>query len=58
MIFRYIIINASFGFGFEVFTVGLHMYPLLPYPILVLHGFVDFALMFGQVIQQGFLKVA
>lgn len=25
------------------------MYPLLPYPILVLHGIVDFFLLFGQV---------
>jgi hypothetical protein len=47
--FRYIIINATFGFLFEFFTVSLHMYPLLPYPILVLHGFADFILLFGEV---------
>ncbi|KAI6175326.1 hypothetical protein M3Y97_00676800 [Aphelenchoides bicaudatus] len=34
----YIIINATFGFGYDLIIYVIHPYPLLPYPIVILHG--------------------
>jgi hypothetical protein len=37
----FILLNTTFGFIFQIFSVIFKVFPLLPYPILVLHGASD-----------------